>query len=252
MGRMLVSSVLSLPILSELTRNSFAYGTSLLVEFEPHSLWYETSLTIAAHALRHGIRTDYHSYVRSPDEIRKTLSGLGLNPQKLEQEDTLRIIDSYTVTTGIGTPEKPAAKSELPYQAQSLKMSDWSIGTARVLKGVGVTEADKRRVHLDDNSSVLTQFNQEKEVLDIWRARFVPFSRILEQATCHSLLVGVHSEAFYKYIESASDGVIDFRSKEENGAIEQFVRTRILRSKGYDSSWRKLQLLENGEVKFAE
>jgi len=247
-----VSSVLSLPILSELTRNSFTYGTSMLVEFEPHSLWYEASITIAAHALKHGIKTDYHSYVRSPDDIRKILSSLGLTPQKLEQEDTLRIIDSYTVTTGIGTPEKPATKSELPYQAQSLRMSDWSIGTARVLKGVGVGEADKRRVHLDDNSSVLTQFNQEKEVLDIWRARFVPFSRILEQATCHSLMVGVHSEAFYKYVESVSDGVIDFKSEEKNGAIEHFVRTRILRGKAYDSRWRRLRLLENGEVQLAE
>ncbi len=247
-----MSSVLSLPVLSELTRNSFGYRTSLLVEFEPHSLWYETSLTIAAHALRHGIRTDYHTYVRSPDEIRQILSGLGLNPEKLEEEDTLRFIDSYTITTGIGTPEKPARKSELPYQAKSLKMSDWSIDTARVLKGIDVTEADKRRIHLDDNTSVLTQYNQEKEVLDIWRARFVPFSRILEQATVHSLMVGVHSEAFYKHVESISDGVIDFKGQEESGRIEHYVRIRVLRSKGYDSRWRKLRLQDNGEVMLAD
>lgn len=243
---------LTLPILSELTRNGFGYGTSLLVEFEPDSLWYETSLTIAAHALRREIRTDYHTYVRSPDEVRNSLTGLGLDIGKLEKDDIFRIIDSYTVTTGLGTPEKPAAKSELPYQAASLRISDWSIGTARVLKGTGVTEADKRRIHLDDNSSVLTQYNQEKEVLDIWRARFVPFSRILNQATVHSLMMGVHSEAFYKYVESISDGVIDFKSQEENGRIEHYVRARILRGKGYDSRWRKLRLHDNGEVTMAD
>ncbi len=187
----------------------------MLVEFEPHSLWHETSLTVAAHALRRGIRTDYHTYVRNSDEIREMLSNLGLNAKKLEEEDAFRIINSYTITTGLGMPEKPTAKSELPYQAQSLKMSDWSIGTARVLKGIGVAEEDKRRIHLDDNTSVLTQYNQEKEVLDIWRSRFIPFSRILQQATVHSLMVGVHSEAFYKTIESVSDGVIDLRKPRE-------------------------------------
>ena len=81
-----MSDVVVLPILSDLVPGGFRYGLNIVVEFEPHSLWYETSLTIAAHALRNGARTDYHTFQHIPNEVLGALARFGLDVKKLEGE----------------------------------------------------------------------------------------------------------------------------------------------------------------------
>jgi KaiC/GvpD/RAD55 family RecA-like ATPase len=62
----------------------------------------------------------------------------------------------------------------------------------------------------------------------------------------------VASDAFYRQFESLADGIIEFKSEEKSGRIEHYVRVRAMRGKPYDSRWRTLQVLDNGEVKLAE
>lgn len=243
-------SVLALPILGELVPGGFGYGINLLVEFEPQSLWYETSLTIAAHALRSGMRTDYHTFQHIPNEVTGALARLGVNVKKLEEEDLLRITDSYTAQAGLSEAYKPE-RSGYPYSTQSLKLSDWSIAVAQKIKA-GIREVDKRRLHIDDNTSILTRYNKENEVVDFWRTRAIPQARAQELAFLHAVVTGVASDAFYRQFESLADGIIEFKSEEKSGRIEHYVRVRAMRGKLYDSRWRTLQVLDNGEVKLAE
>jgi len=246
-----LASVVTLPILSELIPGGFRYGLNIAVEFEPHSLWYETSLTIAAHAMRDGVRTDYHTFQHIPNEIEEALSRLGLDVKKLEQEGILRILDTYTVTTGLGAPQR-ASVGRLPYQTQSIKLADWSINAAQDIKSPGeIPEAEKRRLHIDDNTSVLLQYNTEKETIDFWRTRFIALSRAREYVMFHSLVAGVYSEAFYRQFESLCDGIIDFRSREQGGQIEHNVRVRAMRGRSFDSRWRQLRLAD-GAVALAD
>ena len=244
-------NVLALPILSDLVPGGFRYGLNLVVEFEPHSLWYETSLTIAAYGLRSGLRTDYHTFQHIPSEVVEALTRFGLDVQKLEEEGNLRILDTYTVTTGVGIPEKPKI-GRPPYQMQSARLSDWSISAAQDMKSPReIPEPEKRRLHIDDNTSVLLQYNSEKEMIDVWRTRFVPLARAREDIMIHSLVAGVYSEAFYKQFESLCDWIIDFKSQEIGGEIEHNVRVRAMHGKTFDSRWRRLQLQESGEVVLA-
>ncbi len=242
---------LNLPVLGELIPGGVHYGINLVVEFESDSLWYETSLTIAAHALRNGIKTDYHTFQHIPNEIREALRRLGVNVQKLEEEGTFRILDTYSVTVGLGVSEKPPKTTWKGYEG-SVKVSDWSIGMAQQMKA-GPSDEEKRRLHIDDNTSVLNRYNKENEIADLWRTRAIPSARARELVVLHSLVAGVCSDAFYKQFESLCDGIIDFKNEErDDKQIEQFVRVRMMRGRTYDSRWRRLRLLDNGEVTLAD
>ena len=243
-----MSDVVVLPILSDLVPGGFRYGLNIVVEFEPHSLWYETSLTIAAHALRNGARTDYHTFQHIPNEVLGTLARFGLDVKKLEGEGSFRLLDTYTATTGIGIPEKPKVGRQ-PYQTQYPVLSNWNISAAQDMESPrDVPEAEKRRLHIDDNTSVLLQYNSEKEMADAWRTRFVPLARTREDIMIHSLVAGASSEGFCKQFESLCDGIIDFKSQDMGGRMEHSVRIRAMRGRTFDSSWRQLRLVNSGEV----
>jgi len=243
-----LSRELDVPLLRQLAPDLLRFGLELVVEFEPHSLWYETSLTIAAQALRNQVKTDYHTFQHIPSEIRENLAQFGLNVHQLEQGGLLRVLDTYTVTTAIGSPERPKVGRQ-PYESQSIKLSDWSLAAMHDLKSPHeIPDAEKRRLHIDDNTSVLLQYNSEKEMIDYWRTRFIAWTRARELIMVHSIVPGVYSDSFYRQLETLMDGIIDFRSQEKDEKLEHQVRVRMIRGKNYDSSWRKLRLLENGEV----
>jgi KaiC/GvpD/RAD55 family RecA-like ATPase len=235
---------LEIPILQELVPSGFEYGQLLLVEYEPDSIWYETSLTITAQSIRNGTRIEYHTYEHIPHEIRAALATLGLNLKQLEEEDKLRILDSYTSQTGLGSPETPT-KSKIP--VQPLKLSDSSIDFAQHLKA-GIPEADKRMLHIDDNFSVMLQYNDEKTVINFGRTRMIPWARARETTYIIPNLKAIASDVYYKQVESIFDGIIDFKTGEKAEQIEQLVRVRLMRRKAYDSRWHRLKLTNQGEV----
>lgn len=234
------------PFLKELVPGGFEFGSNLLVEFDSDSVWYETSLTIAAHALRAGIKVDYHNFQHTPSDIRKAFDRRGLDVKKLEDNDMLWIVDSFTVQTGADTSQDQSEVTQV-----SVKLSDWSIALARDLKA-GISETMKRRLHIDDNTGTLLQYNEEKAIIDFWRTRYIPYSRARECVNIYSLLTNVASTSFYKQYESLSDGIIDFKSEERENELQHYVRIRSLRGRGCDSRWRKLRLSDNGEVTLVE
>ena len=244
----LVVRSLTLPILKELVKGGIDYGNSLLVEFDSDSIWYETSLTLTAQALKDGIRTDYHTFQHAPSEIREALARLGLTVKPLEEQNTLRIIDSYTVQTGLGLSEtSEESHASHHYLSESLNLSDWSIANVQRIKS-GVPEEDKRRLHIDDNTGVLLQYNDEKAFIDNWRTRHRPHTGVQEVVVINALMKGVASDPFTKQFESLSDGILDFKIQEKEGQIEQLFRVRAMRGRSYDSRWHQLQILQNGEV----
>lgn len=242
------SSLMSLPILTGLIPGGIRPGTDLLVEFDSQSLWYETSLTIAAQALEAMHRTEYHVFERRPTEVLKALEALGVKVRELRQQDTFRVIDSFTVQTAIGAAEEAGKTGLAPrtFATQSVKISDWSIAVGQQIKAGA--EADRGLLHIDDNTGVLLQYNDEKVVIDCWRTRIIPHTKMSEAFAIYSLLTGVASPAFYRQFESLCDGVIEFRSEEKGERIDHLARVRILRGRNVDSSWRRIRLLDTGQT----
>lgn len=238
-----MDNILEIPILRELVPGGVAYGQLFLVVYDPDTLWYETSLSVAAQGIRSGVRVEYHTYEHVPDKIREAFASLGLDVMKAEEEDKLRILDSYTVQTGLGSAGK-TSKSRIP--VQPLKLSDSSIEFAQLMKA-GISEVDKRWLHIDDNTSIQLQYNDERTVINFTRTRIPFWVKARESTIINSLVSGITSESFYKQYLSFYDGIIDFTSQEKNGR-EHLVRVRLMRGKNCDSRWHRLKILDNGEV----
>ncbi len=241
-----------LPILEGVLPGGLKFGANYLVEFEPQSLWYETSLTLVAQALKAGHKADLHTFTHIPDDVRDSLKRQGLDVKKLEEVDKFRIWDSYTVQGGIDVSAKigmatPRERVDL----RSVKISDWDRENVAELKA-GLPEVDMERLHVDDNTSVLLQYSTENEVIDHFRAVTVQHARKSRLAAFHSLVSGVYSENFYKQFESFCDGIIDFKAVEESGRITQLMRVRLARGAGHDSTWRMLRIGASGEVAIDE
>lgn len=240
-------SSLVLPILSEIVKGGITYGSSLLVEFEPDSMWFEASLTMIAQGIRGGIRCDYHTFQHEPSDVRAALSRLGLAVKELEDADSLRILNSYTIQTGLVLPDSSTSGRVPRHYSQSLKLQDWSIADVQRIKS-DVPQEDKRRLHIDDNTGILLQYNDEKVFIDNWRTRSRPHTKVQEIVLFNSLVKGVASDNFTKQFEALSDGIIDFKSEESAGQIEHTFRVRTMRGRPHDSRWHRLRLMDNGEV----
>ncbi len=249
---------IQLPILGELAPEGFICGANYLVEFDPNSLWYETSLTIAAQALRSGVRTQYHTFMHVPREVREEFRRLGSDLGKLEAEDRFRLIDSFTSLTGL--PIQPetgtltGTREDIPFEFNDASfLQDFTKGIATLIQK-GAPEKDKGWLHIDDNTSIFNRYFKERDVLDIFHTRVFQLTRFLNLCVFHSLVTGVWSESFYKQFEAQCDGVIDFKTedKDKDGRLEHYVRIRSLRGKSLNSQWRRLQLQKNGEVKLDE
>ena len=76
-----------------------------MVEFGPDSLWYETSLSIAARALKVEVKTEYHTLMHPPGRIREVISELGLDLTRLEEKRLFRLWTRvWTRTSHTGPP----------------------------------------------------------------------------------------------------------------------------------------------------
>ncbi len=243
---------LRLSLLEGILPDGLSFGANYLVEFEPQSMWYEASLTLAADAMKHGIKTDFHTFTHLPSDIREALRRQVPELDKFEANDIFRIWDNFAIQTGLGAPEKvgranPKDKPDL----HSLKIADWDRGTFESIKAE-VDEVDRSRLHIDDNTSIMLQYNDEKGFLEHFRTLTVSYVRRFGIAALHSVVTGLYSDSFYRQFESFCDGIIDFRSVEEGGSLNHYMRIRVMRGRKHDSSWRRVRLLESGEVTTAD
>ena len=237
---------LSLPIFERLIPDGVEFGTNLLVEFDPDSAWYEASLTFVAQALRKGHKALYHTFQHLPSDVEYDLRKFGLDLTSLQRDGFFEIVDSLAVQTGGLNPV-----DEKDPVAKSLKIQDLSIAAAQEIRkerAEGIPEADKWWVHVDDNTAIMTRYNPENTMIDFWRTRHIPLTRVAQNVMVFSILNGTVSENFRAQFETIHDGIIDFKREDRGGDVAQLVRVRKMRGKKIDSRWQRLDLKETGEV----
>jgi len=219
-----------------------------LVEFEPHSLWQEASLTITAEALKKGIKTEYHVFQHTPSEVRLALKEMGVDVEKCETRGIFRIMDTYTPTTPLVEPREGRAEPLLSGRIPDARR--WADTIRQKMKS-GFEEDEKRWLHIDDNEGVLLQFSDEEYIVNGWRTTFVPMAKARELLTLHALVTGIASDSFYRKREALADAVIDIKAVEEGRKLEHYIRLRALRGVRFDSSWRRIELFGNNRVRLS-
>ena len=232
-------------ILERLAPGAFQYGMTCIVEFEPHSAWHEISLTLAAQALDRGVKTEYHVFQHPPEEIRHALARVGVDVERFEREGLLRVMDSYTPTTPLTGPQ--TGRMEPLLSGRRPDAEQWANAIREKMK-TGFSEDEKRWLHIDDNEAILLGYSSTEAVLTGWRTTFVPMAKSRKMLILHSISTGMASEAFCRATEAMADAVIDVVKKEEGGRLENYIRLRALRGVRFDSSWRRIEVMNNGQV----
>ncbi len=192
-----------------------------------------------------GGRIAYNVSTRPPDNIRSQLRNLELNVEELERSEKLEFYDWYGLTLG----QKP---KEVGWGPASLKAADISV---QVLgrKSVTLEEARAEGFGPDfliiwDDVSFLDRFNDTKSWTELLIARFMARTHVTKSSFVFGVAKGIHSEWAYKRLETASEGIIDFKVDETSEELRSLVRIRRMRSVGFDARWHRVSIADNLKV----
>lgn len=225
-------------MIEDLTAGPVPAGITILVEFDPTSQWYYSSITMAAGWLKAGGIVAYNTTLHPPAKIRSQFNLLGLNPETLEKEGRLEIWDWYTVTLG--------QKSTESLSVDSLKVQDLSIIFAKLMKRELAGPA-ANVLAIMDNYSSLARFNDEKAWVEFMLTRNIPTGRSIG-CVVDAVIRNLHSEWVYKNLEAAYDGVVDFKLEETSEEMKDLIRIRSMRNIHFDRKWHELRSGENFDV----
>ncbi len=208
------------------------------MEYDPSSQWFNASLTIAAEWLKTQGEIIYGVYSQPPENIPSQLNQLGVDTKTLESDNRLQIADFYTITLGQKSKEKYA-----PYD--SLKISDMSIKVATDLMR---RPPAPQLLRIVDNESCLARFKDEKIWVEYLLTRILPIASIRKSTGIRGVITGIHSSWAYKQLESAADGIVDFKIDDSGEETRNMIRIRTMRNVGFDTRRHRLKIGENFEV----
>ena len=226
-----------IPLIEDLTKGPVPLGSNILVEFDPASQWFNASLTIAAGWVKDGGSISYITQSQSPDAIRFQLRNLGVAVEELERNDRLWITDLYSASIG--------QKSKERFAVESLKVADLSIYIGREAMG---DSPEPEFLVIADNSSILDRFNAERNWVELYLTRPIPMAKSRQMTQLMGVVEGIHSTWAYKQLETAVDGIVDFKVKDADGERRTFIGIRNMRNVRFDSRWYPLSIGENFEV----
>ncbi len=244
---------ISLPILSDLISEKIKPGTILLIEFDPESQWFAIAETITVNLVQAGLSVVYLAMARSRQDIRDALQRLGLEVTASEKANQLFVDDWYSATLGLERTrssdqalEVVEDENTMHLRLNSLKVADLSVQTMKGMKDK--SETIRSSVIVAESISPQLRFNDEKSYLEWIETRVNPAERMGKRIVLQAVLRGVHSEAFYKRLESAADGVIEVRVMERDDEAKNLIRIRGLRGQRYDARWHEIEIGQNRQA----
>ncbi|OFX17719.1 hypothetical protein A3K71_05620 [archaeon RBG_16_50_20] len=253
----------SVPLLAELIPGGVKPGAMLLVEFDPESQWFAVATTLVARYFQQNRHVCYLAMARSPEDVKRCVSEIGVDIPAAEKSGRLVVEDWYSATLTGGRLETANAQGGMfePIQGglrvRSLKVADLSVEWLKTTK-VGPQAYDivdhwpvGSMIVVESFSGIL-RFNEEKPFVEWMESRVNPEERKRKSITLQGFVRGIHSDWLYKRMESASDGVIDIRVMERGEETKNLLRVRSLKGQPHDSRWHEIEIKSNGEANLVE
>ena len=229
----------------------------LLVEYDPESQWISVATTIAARFFQSNRNVSYLAMARPPEDVKLSLSALGVDVAEAEKSGRLVVEDWYSATlTGgrLGTAGSQAEVFERVQgglRARSLKVADLSIEWLKTSK-LGPQQYDivdywpAGSLIVVESFSGILRFNEEKAFVEWMESRVNPEERKRKSVTIQGFVRGIHSDRLYKRMENASDGVIDIRVMERGEETKNLLRVRSLKGQPHNTRWHEIEIKSNG------
>jgi len=247
----------SVPLLTQLIPGGVKPGTIFTVEFDPDSQWLAVATTITAKLLLAGGHVSYSAFLRSPETVRESLLALGVEISKATSESRFVVDDFHTATLAGGRLEGGGAsvieRIEGGTRYRSLKISDLSVELLKDMKqgpesGLLWENWPPGALSMLDSLSQMLRFNEEKPFLEWVISRNNPGMRRTKRVTFLGFVRGIHSESFYKRLESDVDGVIELRVTERDQEWKNLLCIRSLKGQRHDARWHEIEIKPNGEA----
>ena len=231
-----------IPILEPMLPEGIPSGIFLLIEYDPDSVFYNLVLTLAAGALSRGHSVDLTCLEHDPDMVRRDLEVMGVNVTELAAGDIpcLKFIDGYSAAIGQSSKEK--------YYYPSMNVSDHSIDVLTAMKSRPEEDKWRGRICFCDNLSVMLRYNTEKSFIDFHATRLLPSLRARRRTHFLPFTRGVHSDLFYKSMESLADGILDLKLDSSGEEPVNMLRLRSFKRGPHDAKWQKLKVGANFAV----
>jgi len=253
----------SIPLLAKLIPGGVKPGAMLLVEVDPESQWFSVAATIAVRLYQQNQHVCYLAMARSAEDVKRSISDLGVSIPAAEKSGRLVVEDWYTASLSGGHLEPSTPQGSIFEATQgglllrSLKVADLSVEWLKTSK-TGPKAYDivdqwptGSLIVVESFSSIL-RFNEEKAFLEWMESRVIPQERRGKRITLQGFIRGIHSDSLYRRMESASDGVIDLRVMESGEETKSFLRVRSLKGQPHDSRWHEIEIKSNGEATLSE
>lgn len=260
-----MSETIHIPLLGKLIPDGIKSGTMFLVEFDPDSQWFSVASTIAARFLEEKRHVAYLAMATPPYDVEHAMTTLGIDVGAAENSGLLAIEDWYSASLAGGRVDPANTQGPMferingRMRVRSLKVADLSIEWLKTSKSGPQPSHDivefwpAGSLAVSESCSVILRFNEEKAFVDFFESRIRPEElKRKNLVTLQGIMRGVHSDWLYKWMENASDGIIDLRVMERDDEVNTFLRIRSLRGQPHDSRWHKIEVMKNGEARLTE
>ena len=254
----------NVPLLDPLIPDGIKPGTMLLVEFDPESQWLAVASTVAARFSETNHHVGYLAMSRTPEDVRNSLSDLGVDVSRAEKAGMLAIEDWYTASLTGGRVDSSLKGTRIfestatGLRALSLKVADLSVEWLKSSKAGPHPVYDivdfwpPGSLIIVESFSVILRFNEERAFVEWIESRVNPGERKRKSITMQGFVRGIHTDQLYKLMENASDGVIDIKVVERGEETRNLLRVRGLKGQPHDTRWHEITIKSNGEVTLAK
>lgn len=215
-------------IIDQLLPDGFPSSSVVLIMGDPATGKSTLLLQMVVEGLRQKKNVVYAALDDFPDNVRESMSAMGIDPGKFENESNrsmLAFIDCYSILIG--------GKSKEKYSEDPQRLSDLSIV---ISKALSETIIPSRTILVIDSLTTLIQRTGVRPAFEFLHT-LVAKIRSYKGSCVSSLSRKAFHPAIIAAIQDKVDGVIEMKAEETKDGLERFIRIPKMKGTRHSTTW---------------